>query len=194
MNKFNPWAFGIIFIIGSLCFLCFDTNFELLFYSNKKITTAVITNTKISHGLGGSAYVQYLNYSFTSDGELINGFKKTEYKTPWQHIGNTIKIKYSVKNPVINQILEFNNEYKTSNKKVYLNFKKEGYSQIVFINNLYFYKVYGKNGVLSRKDNGFFKKHNDTITFYNFHKKKTDMEFIRTQRGIINLNNMELFK
>ena len=170
MNRLNPWAFGIIFLIVSFFILTTDSNVELLFSGKKKNTKAIITKTKISYGLKGRGYVQYLNFYFITGGELIYGYKKTKIKEPWQYIGNSINIEYSEKKPLVNKILEFNNEYGSSNMESFLNVKKDGYSQISFNNGVFFYE--NSNGVELKKIVGTFEKFKDSIFLYDFFGKK----------------------
>jgi|TARA_B110000091_G_C13560623_1_gene368343 hypothetical protein len=192
MNRLNPWAFGIIFLIVSFFILTTDSNVELLFSGKKKNTKAIITKTKISYGLKGRGYVQYLNFYFITGGELIYGYKKTKIKEPWQYIGNSINIEYSEKKPLVNKILEFNNEYGSSNMESFLNVKKDGYSQISFNNGVFFYE--NSNGVELKKIVGTFEKFKDSIFLYDFFGKKNKLKFIKKEKGIINLLNMELYK
>jgi len=192
MNRLNPWAFGIVFLIVSIFLLTKNINLELFFSGEKENTKAIITKTKISYGLKGRGYVQYLNFYFVSNGELIYGYKKTKIKDSWQYIGNSINIEYSVKKPLVNKILEFNNEFDSSNMESFMNVKKDGYSQISFNNGVFFYE--DSNGVELKKTVGTFEKFKDSIFLYDFYGKKNKLKFIKKEKGIINLLNMELYK
>jgi hypothetical protein len=194
MNRLNPWAFGIVFLIVAFFLLTTVINIELLFSGEKKQSEAIITKTKVSYGLKGRGYCQYLNFYFVNNGKLIYGYKKTKVGDPWQYIGNSIKIEYSAKKPLVNQILQFRNQYNSSNMESFLKVKKEGYSQISLNNGVFRYGDYREKGVKLEELIGIYKESNDSIFLFDFLGEKNDMKFIKTKKGIINLLNNELYK
>ena len=194
MNRSNPWTFGIVFLVVAFFLLTTDINIELLFSGKKSQAKAIITKTKVSYGLAGRGYCQYLNFYFVNNEEFIYGYKKTKVGDPWQYVGNSIIIEYSVKKPLVNQILEFNNESNSPNIKSFIKVKKEGYSQITFQNGVYFYNDNGKEGLVLEKQVGTYQEKKDSIFLFDFLGKKKELKFIKSEKGIVNLLNNELYK
>tara|TARA_B110000908_G_scaffold43284_1_gene52651 strand:+ start:702 stop:995 length:294 start_codon:yes stop_codon:yes gene_type:complete len=92
---------------------------------------------------------------------------------------NSIDIEYSGKNPLVNKILEFNNDYNSSISESFLNVEKGSYSQINFNNGVFFYEDY--NGVELKKIVGTFKKFMDSIFLYPFFGKKDNLKFLKKE-------------
>lgn len=168
MNKSNPWAFGIIFIIISIFILTNETNWSLYFTRNKKETKAYVYKTKVGYGTAGKGYKQFVHYTYEVDGKMYKDWKKIGNKYVWQHIGNTLTVKYAVDNPKNNQVIQFYNEYSQSKEAAYLSLKKQGYYQIELINGLYFFKDYGKEGKLLREETGTYERTVDTFSLKPF--------------------------
>lgn len=99
-----------------------------------------------------------------------------------------------MKKPLVNQILEFNNESNSPNIKSFIKVKKEGYSQITFQNGVYFYNDNGKEGLVLEKQVGTYQEKKDSIFLFDFLGKKKELKFIKSEKGIVNLLNNELYK
>ena len=92
---------------------------------------------------------------------------------------NSIDIEYSGKNPLVNKILEFNNDYNSSISESFLNVEKGSYSQINFNNGVFFHEDY--NGVELKKIVGTFKKFMESIFLYPFFGKKDNLKFLKKE-------------
>jgi hypothetical protein len=194
MKNFNPWAFGILFVILFIYLSFNGSNWSLLFTEKKEKTNAFVINTKIGYGMRGYGYMQYVNYVFFIDGEIYKGQKKIGKKYNWQYVGNTLNIKYSVKNPNETEIIKFNNEFNSSKGKAFLSHKKEGYYQLELINEIYFLKDHAKGGILVKEEMGEFKEKADTLTLKPFLKSNFKKYVINDKGELINIKTGIIYK
>jgi hypothetical protein len=116
---------------------------------------------------------------YVVDSKVYKDVKHVEYK---QFVGNSLRVKYSVNNPIDNQIEAFYNEFQEDESQVFLSTKSNGYASIRLVNGLYFLKEEESGKVLT-DEIGTFRIHQDTLMLTALLKDRVSRRFVRNTRN-----------
>lgn len=180
MNRFNPWAFAIIFLCVAAYILWNDVNVGMLFSFKNAETKAYVTKVFTRYEKRSGGYVLHIEYVFVADSTLYKGVKVAKGR---EVIGNTLQLRYSANNPVDNEILKSNFEFGEGKKKAFLNTRLNGYGSIEIVNGIYFHKEQEK-GELLLDEIGTYVQRQDTLIFTRFLKERIT-KWIRNEKGEI---------
>lgn len=178
MNRFNPWAFAIVFLCVAAYILWNDVNLGVVLSFENAETKAYVTKVFPRYKKRAGGYVLHVEYVFVVDSTLYKGVKSVKGK---EVIGNTLELRYSVNNPADNEILKSNYEYEEGKKEAFLCTRLNGYGSIELVNGIYFHKEQEK-GALLLNESGTYIERQDTLFFTSFLKDKTS-KWLRNDEG-----------
>lgn len=192
MRNLNPWAFGMVFIIVGFWMVFSDRNFELLLYKEKETTAYIIeARPQINTDEG---IIQIVRYTYIADGKKYTNLKRLRNKDR-EYIGNTLHIKYAIKNPMITEIITFNHEFNSETNRAFLSEKENGYRSIKLINGLYYSKDYADYGKLLHEDSGTYSVIADTILELKpFLDTLSIKRFVHKNRKLVDVESKAVYK
>jgi len=173
MRKLNPWSFLFLIIIVFV-YLAYN-NFEIptLFIGKINKVEGKIIEINIDNGIRGRGYIQHINYTYEVEGKRYYDKLKVGKSKGWQHIGNSVVIEYSVKNPSKNRIEKFINNRTKENEKTFRCNTSEGYNEIKLNNGIFNLRKLGKKGITIERKIGDYNQIEDTITLTIFENEQT---------------------
>jgi hypothetical protein len=205
--KTNPWAIGIIFIIGSFYLMLND--FELpKFYPLEKTKTVegIIykirdSRSRLPHG--GMDQNNFYVYQ-VNEKNFISVFRSRKNNNP-PMVGDSLLIKYSLGTPSKSELIKnygnvIPNRSLSRKKNKPKLFKLTENSEIIFIENIFLYKFWGASKRESFKLSGTYKRNEKVLnlTPLVFHKnnagKYKSEEFIPYNSDTIIINQFEIHK
>lgn len=126
-------------------------------------------------------------YIFIADNKYLTDWSARRRKKE-MYLGKEIEVKYSLKNPLINEVEKF-----YSNKQNYKMFEREklkGYEEIQFINGFYILKDYKKFEKLSKKEIGEYIITNDSVFVKNKpNTERFELRYILNYGKLLNIKN-----
>jgi len=193
MKKFNPWAFGMLFLLCFVYFSISETDWSFLFLREKVKTKAYIVDTKVGYGMRGYGYMQYVYYIYVAKNKVYIENVKIGKNYEWQHIGNTIEIEYSKSYPEKNKIIKFNNDHNNSKYEVFNLFHNKSYEKIFLIKNIFLYREYNFKNHLIKEVKEFYEIIEDTIIVSQFLEKK-NYKFLKRDNKLKDMESLKVFK
>ena len=204
--KTNPWAFGIIFLAGSLYLMLND--FELpkfIPFEDTDTAEAIIYKTRDSRSrLPHGGMNQNNFYVYRINGKnFISIFRSKKNNAPL--VGDSLLIKYSLNNPSKSELVKnYGNviPHRTLSRKKNRpkKFSLTEDSEIIFIENIFLYKYWGEEKNKSFKLSGTYSREGEILNLiplvfhkYNPGKFKSE-ELIAYNSDTISLNQIEINK
>lgn len=182
---------SLILIAFVLVLTVFFLSTTSWFTSYKGRTQAYIVDDYMCYGTRGRGYYQCVIYAYVVDGKL---YKAVEKVVGGLQIGSTFTIEYSSDNPNSNEVISYNNEFVNSKEEAFLHLKEEGYLQITLINGLYFFKEYGKEGILTSEEMGTYQERSDTLHLKTFTENHSRIFARINDDELVDVNTSQQYK
>jgi len=191
MKNSIAWIFGLIFL-GIIVYLGYNS-FEIPFFliSGTKKTSGFIYDIDIHNGIGGRGYLQNVSYAYKVGDKYYTDKHMIGKKYGWQHIGNTVLLKYSEKEPTKNNVINFQSDFSKENKKHYYASKNDTLYELKTINNILYYTGAVDSGETVVKMIGHYIDKNDTLIIEPFYSKGYDKETKRLNSKILIKKDIE---
>ena len=185
MNKFNPWAFGIILLFFLGYFAWNGFKFPILFLGETFKQEAIIYETKKHTIASGktSYWTQTIRYFYLVEGKWYDGAYTLKPKQAWKEVGNKVSLEVSKSRPHRHKLRAFykqlshyepiHDEYETR--------QVSGFKKMKIRNDVFCLQNYN-----SRKDSiscfyGILHKKNDSIKTFmpiiHYYKTKTYLDY-----------------
>ena len=190
MKRLNPWVFGMVFLFVAAYILWNDVNVGMLFSFENAETKAYVTKSFTRYDKKYRASMPHIEYTYVVDSIV---YKDVESVKNRQFVGNTLRVKYSVNNPIDNQIEEFYNEFYEDKSQVFLFTKSNGYASMRLANGLYFYKE-EESGKVLLEEMGTYIERQDTLIFTTFLKNKTSKWLWNEKGEILDVKTKSVYR
>jgi len=190
MKRLNPWAFGMVFLCVAAYILWNDVNVGMLFSLKNDETKAYVTKVFTRYNNKYRALMPHIEYVYVVDSTV---YKDVKYVKSNQFVGNSLRVKYSVNNPIDNQIETFHNEFQENKSQTFLSTLPNGYGTIKLLNGLYFRKE-EKSGQVLLDEIGMFVQKQDTLVLTTFLKDKITKRFVMNGKEIRDVITERIYK